>query len=662
MALRRSLPVDVLVMEVGLGGRLDASNTWAADVAAITNVGLDHQRVPGRHGRLRGSGEGGHHQGRLPGRHRRLRLGARGRRGARPTGRRAARGLPAPGGGGHGPGRPPGPRPPALDPLRSGLLGRHQAANAAVALGIVAELATAGVADLADAAVADGLARTHWPGRLEIARAGGARPIVLDGAHNPDGAAALATGLDELATHLPGGRAVLLLAIMSDKAVTEIVTALRTSPLLDGSQLIATRVPDSERSLPPAELAAAWTAATPAGHEDRDHLAPRSWRGPRRRSRGRGSWPSRRTARSSSAGRSISWATCEAACCPTPMPPEPRSAASPGGSRAARRGAPPPPALRIRGLELRFGARTYVMGIVNVTPDSFSGDGLLGVPERGVGARHEGPAAAKAECTAGAAAEAERAACAAVEQAVRMVGEGADIIDVGGESTRPGHAPVSELEELARVELVVRAIRARLPDVPLSIDTRKASVAEAALAAGADIINDVAAVTDGAGLAVVAAAAGAPYVLMHSRARPVYADVVTEVVADLSAALHRAEAAGCPRDRLIVDPGIGFGKTAEQNLALLARAGGAPRPGTTHPPRHQPQVHHRQGPRPARRGAPRGHPGDDGAGHRRARGHRARPRRGGQRPRRRACPMPSSGVTGRRPRQAEEARPWTASR
>jgi dihydropteroate synthase len=150
-----------------------------------------------------------------------------------------------------------------------------------------------------------------------------------------------------------------------------------------------------------------------------------------------------------------------------------------------------------------------------------------------------------------------------------MVDEGADIIDVGGESTRPGHAPVSELEELARVEVVVRAIRARLPDVPLSIDTRKASVAEAALAAGADIVNDVAAVTHGAGLAVVAAAAGAPYILMHGRARSIYADVVTEVVADLSAALDRAEAAGCPRDRLIVDPGIGFGKTAEQNLVLL---------------------------------------------------------------------------------------------
>jgi dihydropteroate synthase len=233
--------------------------------------------------------------------------------------------------------------------------------------------------------------------------------------------------------------------------------------------------------------------------------------------------------------------------------------------------------MRIRGLELRFGARTYVMGIVNVTPDSFSGDGLLGGPERDVGASDEGWAAGATERTAegvaertvGAAAGSQRAARAAVEQAVRMVGEGADIIDVGGESTRPGHAPVSEQEELARVELVVRAIRARLPDVPLSIDTRKASVAEVALAAGVDILNDVAAVTDGARLASVAAAAGAPYILMHSRARPVYADVVAEVLADLSAALDRAEAAGCPRDRLIVDPGIGFGKTVQQNLALL---------------------------------------------------------------------------------------------
>jgi dihydropteroate synthase len=198
--------------------------------------------------------------------------------------------------------------------------------------------------------------------------------------------------------------------------------------------------------------------------------------------------------------------------------------------------------LRVRGQELVFGSRTFVMGILNVTPDSFSGDGLL---------------------------EGRDAVAAAVDQAVRMVGEGADIIDVGGESTRPGHEPVSEVEEIARVRRVVAGIRARLPDVPISIDTSKPRVAEAALAAGADIVNDVTAVTAGAALASVAAAHDAPYVLMHSRAMAVYDDVLREVIDDLRVALDRAEEAGCDRARLIVDPGIGFGKTAEQNLRLL---------------------------------------------------------------------------------------------
>jgi dihydropteroate synthase len=217
---------------------------------------------------------------------------------------------------------------------------------------------------------------------------------------------------------------------------------------------------------------------------------------------------------------------------------------------------PLPAPLRIRGCDLRFGSRTYVMGIINVTPDSFSGDGLLS---------HDGAAAAALAGDV----SAEAAVEAAVAQAMRMVGEGADIIDVGGESTRPGHDPVSEPEELARVRRVVGALRARWPDLPISIDTSKIRVAEAALGAGADIINDVTAVVAGAALAGVAAAHGAPYILMHSRPVPVYDDVVREVVEDLRAALGQAERAGCDRSRLIVDPGIGFGKTAEQNLRLL---------------------------------------------------------------------------------------------
>jgi dihydropteroate synthase len=201
-----------------------------------------------------------------------------------------------------------------------------------------------------------------------------------------------------------------------------------------------------------------------------------------------------------------------------------------------------PEPIRVRDLELRFGGRTYVMGIVNVTPDSFSGDGLLA---------SDSPLEA------------------AVAQAMRMVDEGADILDVGGESTRPGHAAVGMQDELERVVSVVRAIRVRLPAVPLSIDTSKPPVAEAALAAGADIVNDVTGVTQGAALAPVAAAHDAPYIVMHGRSEPVYEDVVGELVEDLRETLAAAEDQGCRPGSLIVDPGIGFGKTAEQNLVVL---------------------------------------------------------------------------------------------
>ena len=201
------------------------------------------------------------------------------------------------------------------------------------------------------------------------------------------------------------------------------------------------------------------------------------------------------------------------------------------------------PGLRVRDLELRFGERTYVMGIVNVTPDSFSGDGLL---------LDDSPVVA------------------AIRQARRMAAEGADIIDVGGESTRPGHERVSATDELERVVAAVSGIRDRLPGLPISIDSSKPEVAEAALAAGADIVNDVAGVTAAAALAPIAAAHGAPYIVMHSRAQPTYHDVVAEVIADLSVALEQAERLGCDPAALIVDPGIGFGKSAEQNLLLLA--------------------------------------------------------------------------------------------
>ncbi len=201
--------------------------------------------------------------------------------------------------------------------------------------------------------------------------------------------------------------------------------------------------------------------------------------------------------------------------------------------------------LRIGPREFTWGTRTFVMGIINVTPDSFSGDGLLG-PDASL---HD-----------------ERAA---VEQAERMAAEGSDILDIGGESSRPGHSPVGVEEEVARVIPAVRAIRAALPEMPLSIDTTKAAVAGAALDAGANLINDVWGVDPEPDLLRLAAARGTPLVLMHNRAEARYADVVAEVVAELRRAVSRALEAGIESTAILVDPGIGFGKTPAHNLSLL---------------------------------------------------------------------------------------------
>jgi len=207
---------------------------------------------------------------------------------------------------------------------------------------------------------------------------------------------------------------------------------------------------------------------------------------------------------------------------------------------------PAPLPMRIGPRLFEWGTRTYVMGIVNVTPDSFSGDGLL--------------AAVGAE---GAALET------AVAQARRMVEEGAAILDVGGESTRPGHDTVPAAEEAARVLPVIAAIHAALPDVPISVDSAKPSVADAAIAAGASLINDVWGTSTDDAMARVAAARGVPMVVMHNRAEPLYEDFAAELIADLRAALDRAVAAGVPLGNLIVDPGFGFGKTPEHNLAAM---------------------------------------------------------------------------------------------
>jgi dihydropteroate synthase len=205
----------------------------------------------------------------------------------------------------------------------------------------------------------------------------------------------------------------------------------------------------------------------------------------------------------------------------------------------------PPAPLPIGRRTFEWGSRTYVMGIINVTPDSFSGDGLLGGADK--------------DPLAG-----------AVAQARRMAAEGADLLDIGGASSRPGHVPVPEDEEARRVVPVVGAIRAALPEMPLSIDTVSPVVAEQALDAGADMLNDIWAVGADDAMARLAGRRGTPMVLMHNRAEARYTSVVAEVLADLARAIERALAHGVALESLIVDPGIGFGKTAEQNLQLLA--------------------------------------------------------------------------------------------
>jgi dihydropteroate synthase len=209
-----------------------------------------------------------------------------------------------------------------------------------------------------------------------------------------------------------------------------------------------------------------------------------------------------------------------------------------------------PAPTRIGPAVFAWGTRTYVMGIVNVTPDSFSGDGLLA-------GRTDGPGAIEA----------------AVATATAMVADGADLLDIGGESTRPGHDVVTADVERDRVVPVIAAVRRALPEVPISVDTTKPVVAEAALAAGADLINDVWGVGADDALARVAAAAHVPLIVMHNRAEPVYADLMAEVVTDLRAALDRAVRLGIPADDLIVDPGFGFGKTPDQNLELVRELG-----------------------------------------------------------------------------------------
>lgn len=230
------------------------------------------------------------------------------------------------------------------------------------------------------------------------------------------------------------------------------------------------------------------------------------------------------------------------------------------------------PAMTINNRLFTWGSRTYLMGILNVTPDSFSGDGLMVLREE-----EAPPNVLTSEMLA-----------ATLEQARRFVAAGADILDVGGESTRPGSQAISLEEEMARVLPVVKAITAEL-DVLVSIDTYKAAIGEAALQAGACIVNDVWGFKVDPTLAEVAARHKVPVILMHNRSSWAHAeikerlggryigipydDLLEDVRRELLESVEIAHAAGIPDERIILDPGIGFGKSVEQNLELVDRLG-----------------------------------------------------------------------------------------
>ncbi len=216
--------------------------------------------------------------------------------------------------------------------------------------------------------------------------------------------------------------------------------------------------------------------------------------------------------------------------------------------------------LQVGNFTFKWGSKTYVMGILNITPDSFSGDGLM---EQGEGEHRP------------------------LEQAKYFLDNGADILDIGGESTRPGSQPVTAEEELARVIPVIQDIRKNFPDALISIDTSKADVAEAGFKAGANILNDVWALRADPRLASVAAAFRVPVILMHNRSNPAsvevrerlgnayigseYENLIEDVKRELLVSVEIAKKAGVEESLIILDPGIGFGKKREHNLGLINR-------------------------------------------------------------------------------------------
>ena len=203
--------------------------------------------------------------------------------------------------------------------------------------------------------------------------------------------------------------------------------------------------------------------------------------------------------------------------------------------------------LRCSGRELRLGEKTLLMGVLNVTPDSFSDGGLFFEPAR------------------------------AIEHGIKMAEEGADIIDVGGESTRPGSDPLPLEEELGRILPIIAELSSHL-EIPISVDTYKSQVAERAIDAGAQIINDISGLRFDPQMASVAARSDTPLIIMHMRGTPKtmqqdprYEDLMGETIAYLREGIEKAESAGVARQQVIVDPGIGFGKRLQDNLVILNR-------------------------------------------------------------------------------------------
>ncbi|HAS27825.1 MAG TPA: dihydropteroate synthase [Dehalococcoidia bacterium] len=186
-----------------------------------------------------------------------------------------------------------------------------------------------------------------------------------------------------------------------------------------------------------------------------------------------------------------------------------------------------------------WGERTYIMGIVNVSPDSFSGDGLCSLDS-------------------------------AIAQAKRFISQGVDIIDIGGESTRPDSKPISEEEEIARVVPVIKALSSEV-SVPISIDTYKSSVAISALKAGANMINDVWGLKKSPRLAGIAAEAKIPIIITSNQRGESFQGIISTVISDLEDKIGLAENSGVVPENIIIDPGIGFGKTPEQNLEIISR-------------------------------------------------------------------------------------------